>query len=130
MTRRISFLLLIVGVFLSCTARAYEFEKARADMAQDLMSCMTYYNYLAKTDQASGRDSSTMDYNARWALRLAQTYLPEMKRLAAMSDLSAKVINKILKEEGPERLVLSYAESCKSILEHPTDRMQYWLDKK
>lgn len=122
--------MLIAWLFLSSTARAYEPEKASANTAQDLMTCMTYYNYWAKTDRASGRDSATMDSNARWAFKLAQIYVPEMKRLDAMSDLSAKIINKILIEEGPERLVLSYAESCKSILEHPTDRMQYWLDKK
>ncbi len=122
--------ILIVGLFVSNIANAYDLERAKANMAQDLITCMTYYNYGAKVDHRDGTDPTNMETSARWALDLAEIYLPQMKRLDAMSELSVKLINKLVKEEGSERLVLNYADSCKAMLEHPTDRMQYWLDKK
>ena len=122
-------ILLMACLVGSSSAHAYDRETARANMAQDLMTCMTYYNYNAKANRRDGQDPANMDNSARSALTLARVYEPQQKKLEAMSELSAKMINKLVQEEGFTRLVLNYAESCKSILEQPTDRMQYWFDK-
>jgi hypothetical protein len=123
-------ILVVTGLLFSSSARAYELERASENMAQDLMTCMTYYNWWALADKKNGDDPATMQYNAKWALTLAQQYLPSMNKLDAMSELSAKLINNVVKEGGSARLVLTYGDLCKSALEHPTDRMQFWLDKK
>jgi len=123
-------IILIAGLFLAGSAHAYELERAKANMAQDLMFCMTYYAYWGKLDKSEGIDTSKMFDNAKWALNLAQVYEPEIKKLDAISELAVNEINKVTKEEGSTRLVLTYAESCKAMLEHPTDRFKYWQDKK
>lgn len=122
-------ILMVAGLFFTSAAHPYELEQANANMAQDLITCMTYFNYWSKVNRRDGTDSAPYDTSAKWALRLAQTYLPEMKKQEAMSELSAKFINKLVEKEGSTRLVLTYADSCKSMLEHPTTRMQFWLDK-
>jgi len=124
------FLALALSGIASSAAYAYEFERARANMAQDVITCATYYTYWVKANQRDGEDSSKFDASANSALTLAQVYEPEVKKLQAMSELSARLINKVVKEEGSTRLVLTYADFCKSILEQPTDRMQFWLDKR
>lgn len=121
---------LVIGLLLACSANAYEIEKAKANMAQDLMFCMQYYNFWSAADKADGKDSTSMDKSAMWALNLAQLYEPSIKKLDAMAELAANQINKVSKEEGATRLVLTHAESCKAMLEHPVDRFNYWQEKK
>ena len=123
-------ILVVTGLILSSAAHAYEFERASANMAQEVITCATYFTYWSKANKRDGLDSANFDTSANSALTLAQIYLPEVKKLEAMSALSARLINKVVKEEGATRLVLTYADFCKSMLEHPTDRMQYWLDKR
>lgn len=121
-------------ILLAClsgnAAHAYDLETARANMAQELITCMSYYNYWSKVNRNDGVDSTRFDDSARTALNLAQLYVSEMKKLEAMAELSARTVNKINAEEGSTRLVLTYGDTCKSMLEKPTDRMQYWLDKR
>ena len=130
MSRIVRCIFVTAALFASSAAQPYDFERASANMAQDLMTCMTFYNFWRGIDLRDGKDSSDMEYSARWALRLARIYEPHPKKVEAMGELSVMIINKLVQEEGSARLAVNYAEPCKSMLEHPADRMQYWLDKK
>lgn len=122
--------LLFIGTSLCQPSFAYDTERANANMAQDLASCMSFYLYFAKESRMEKLDDSTWIYNANWALILAKIYEPNMKKLEAMSDLAAMEQNKVVNDEGIARIVVMRADSCKDILEHPAARGQYWMDKK
>ena len=121
-------LLLFAVLMTSSSAKSYELERAKANMAQDLMSCMSYYLWA----KSFGNDnySSQANDSAKWALNLAQVYEPSIQKLDAMAELATNEIVKVSKTEGTTRLVLTYAEPCKAMLEHPVDRFKYWQDKK
>ncbi len=123
-------IVLILLVLVSNTAHPYELERAKANMAQDLMFCMSYYIFWAASVERDGKDAKQMRDSAKWAVDLAQIYEPTIKKLDAMGELATNEIVRVDKEEGSARLYLTYGDSCKAMLEHPATRFNYWLGKK
>lgn len=122
-------LAVLVALFSGTTA-ALEPEPAKERMAQDLLDCMAYYSHQSKANERDGFEASRYTRAADSALILAQVYLADSKKLEPMTALSQAEISRVALDRGGAWLMLNYAYPCKTWLENPAARMQYWLDKR
>lgn len=130
-----------VLIFVLSSAHAYPEDQALANLAEDYADCATYFTILIVAAQkysehdSSGRWAKTAeDYkgtltNSIAMLRVTMVGQPD-KYLTSKLDLHMAKNQTILANEGIDRLMLLYADQCKSLMENPKPRTEYWLNKK
>jgi len=121
-------------------SHAYELERAMVNMADDLADCVAYYTIVSadisqrlKENPNDKTEKLFNDYQqgVNTAVSLMQIYMvsqPE-KHLQSKIDLHMQTNIRRLGEEGMDRLIFLYSDSCKAMVQSPNDRLDYWLKK-
>ena len=73
--------------------------------------------------------SKALQESGKQAIELAKQYVPDERQLGQMGGAAAEMFIFTSAKSGWEKINNTYAEPCKSILEKPEDRFQYWLNK-
>lgn len=80
----------------SASALALEPGPAKEKMAEDLVNCTAYYQYMAKANQRADLDAARYLRAAESAAILTQIYLPDANKVAAL----AKIANREIEKKG------------------------------
>lgn len=123
--------LLCVALFLPAAAEALPNAAARDELASELAVCASYYSVGAVLSENSGHadEATKLRPTIETALDLSSK-LSSQKKAQARYELAMQSHLKTFKEEGFARLILQHSEPCKVALEHPDERLQYWLNRK
>jgi ribosome-binding factor A len=114
---------------------AYDAERVKAHLSDDLVHCTVYYQF----DALSAKEGNRKDIEAaavtskNYSLELLVALRPqkeEIPKIEADIDSSLKQFAGVIKKEGWSRLTLQYGDLCQKLLENPKARIQYWLDKR
>ena len=135
---RIHLIVLALLASASCQCRAYVLQRSMDNFAEDVSACVAFYIIVG----VDARRNAAQD--ARWGevatkyeatlqraldlLRLTMTGRPETY-VQAKIDLRMQGSLKILQSEGIDRLMFLHADSCKSLMENPDSRLEYWKQK-
>ena len=127
---------LLVTVLFACRAYAYDIPTALANLTEDYADCAIYYSLSVQLAGSMNRveEAKNLQATADHALKLYLTAMNDKSdnqlKSKAKLELHFKTNTQILKEEGMDRLNLMYSDRCKSMMENPDQRMNYWLNKK
>lgn len=118
-------------LLLATRANALTPADAQDEFASELAFCASYYSVGAVASENSGHkeEATKLQPTIRRALELSGK-LSSPKKTRARYELAMQSHVETFKEEGFARLILQYSESCKSALEHPDARLQYWVNQK
>lgn len=121
-------------------ARAYEQQRALDNMAEDVSACVAFYIITINFAKANAHQQ----HNKGWA-NAAEAYMPTLqnaiqllrvtmaskpqKFMDSKIDLRMQEQMKILKNEGMDRLIALHLDACKTLMEHPDQRLKYWTEK-
>ena len=135
---RIRPFLLVLLASASFQSRAYDLQRSMDNLAEDVSACVAFYTIVA----VDAKRNAVQD--ARWGevatkyeatlqraldlLRLTMTGRPETY-VQAKIDLRMQGLLKTLQSEGIDRLMFLHADSCKSLMENPDLRLEYWKQK-
>ena len=135
---RIHHILLVLLASTSFQSRAYDLQRSMDNLAEDVSACVAFYTIVA----VDAKRNAVQD--ARWGevatkyeatlqraldlLRLTMTGRPE-SYVQAKVDLRMQGSLKTLQSEGIDRLMFLHADSCKSLMENPDSRLEYWKQK-
>ncbi|EMV9318745.1 TPA: hypothetical protein ACVOYJ_004013 [Vibrio diabolicus] len=114
----------------SALSYGYSSERAVANLSSDYATCAAYYLFMAKGLEASGSDSSQLNDLGAMAFEGAVMFSNE-----EVSKSRVKLSYKQLIEETDSDysnsaiLIDKYGSTCKSVLEDPEARLNYWLEK-
>ena len=122
----------LLGTLLLWSGSAYalRFTDAQDEFASELAFCAGYYSVGAVASENSGHkeESARLQPTIQRALEMS-AMLSNPKKSQARYELAMESQVKTFKEEGFARLMLQYSAPCKSALEHPDERLQYWVRK-
>ena len=125
--------LALIGTLLLWSSGVYALTSAEAqdEFASELAFCAGYYSVGAVASENSGNkeEATRLQPTIQRALKLSAK-LSNPKKAQARYELAMQSQVKTFKEEGFARLMLQYAAPCKSALEHPDERLQYWVSQK
>ena len=109
---------------------AHDYQRAKANLGYEYAECSGYYTYGAIAAKENGKEdlANQSQKNADQALKMALA-LQSAEIVQANVELAEKSQGEILKKEGFSRLILKYADNCKTALEDPDARIKYWQDK-
>ena len=124
-------LLTICLCTFSVLSHAYSSERAIANLSSDYATCAAYYLFMAKGLEASDSDSSQLTRMGILAFEGA-VMLSNKKVTKSRVKLSYQ---QFVEETGSNFsnsaiLIEKYGLICKSVLENPETRLNYWLNKK
>ena len=128
---------LIVLFFGSCTALrafAYEPERAKTNLASDFAECISFYVISAEGLRRSDADV-TLIQRADQAASAAYDFAVSLSNVdvtQARAELSMKEQRKLLMGDFSNFSILlnKYGEFCQQIIEHPEERLEYWLERR
>ena len=125
----------IIGVsfFVSQSAYGYDEERATANLASDFAECSAYYILAAEALRRSAKEE--LAHKALEASDSAYLYaikFSDPKVAAAKVRLALDKQRKEMDHDFSKFsiLTLKYGEMCRSALESPEARLEYWLKKK
>lgn len=112
------------------TAQALTSEQAARRAANELVDCAAFYlsGSITLDKQGNAKQANQFEGFSRYALELARTNLPVssiQRRMATAQAGNAE----LMKDGSITPLVDKYASTCKSALENPGARMNYWSDQ-
>lgn len=112
------------------TAQALTNEQAARRAANELVDCAAFYlsGSITLDKQGNAKQANQFEGFSRYALELARTNLPVssiQRRMATAQAGNAE----LMKDGSITPLVDKYASTCKSALENPGARMNYWSDQ-
>jgi hypothetical protein len=124
--------LVLLGALSLLSSGVYGLTPAEAqdEFASELAFCAGYYSVGAVASENSGHkeESVRLQPTIQRALELSAK-LSTPKKAQARYELAMQSQVKTFKEEGFARLMLQYAAVCKTALERPDERLQYWAGK-
>lgn len=123
----------ILSAFLATTTSAYEPERAKSNLASDFAECIAYYTISAEGLRRSGAEASLIDA-AEKAASVAFELGADLSNLdvtGARAELALKEQTELMRHDYSNFAILinKYGEFCKQLLDHPEDRLKYWLAK-
>lgn len=108
------------------------------NLAEDVSACVAFYIVVGvDARRSAAQDPRWGEVTAKYEatlqraldlLRLTMTGKPETF-VQAKIDLRMQGSLKVLQSEGIDRLMVTYADSCKSLMENPDSRLEYWKQK-
>ena len=112
------------------SAHALSNEQAARRAANELVECAAFYlsGSIALEKQGHAKEANQFDGLSRYALELARTNLPVstiQRRMATAQAGNAE----LMKDGSITPLFDKYASTCKSALENPGARMNFWSDQ-
>ena len=124
------FALLASTLLVSVSAEALPLADAQDELASEFAFCASYYSVGAVLSENSGHkdEAKRLQPTIERALELSSK-MSTQKKAQARYELAMQSHVKTFKEEGFARLMLQYSESCKAALEHPDERLQYWVNR-
>ena len=135
---RIHHLLFVLLASSSFQSRAYDLQRSMDNLAEDVSACVAFYTIVAvDAKRNSVQDAKWGEVAAKYEatlqraldlLRLTMTGKPETF-VQAKIDLRMQGSLKTLQSEGIDRLMFLHADSCKSLMENPDSRLEYWKQK-
>lgn len=117
--------------FYSALSHGYTSERAFANLSSDYATCAAYYFLMSKGLEANGSDGS--HYRRMGVLAF------ESAVISSNDEVSKSRVRlsyqQLAKETGNNYsnaaiLIDKYGVTCKSALEDPESRLNYWLEKK
>jgi len=122
-----------VSLFVLESTYGYEEELATANLASDFAECSAYYILAAEALRRSAKEDL-----AQKALEASDSAYLHAIKFSNPKVAAAKVrlaFDKQRKEMDHDFskfpiLTLKYGEMCRSALESPQERLEYWLKKK
>jgi hypothetical protein len=113
------------------TVFAYPPDQAKANLASDFAVCAAYYTLMKEAPHPEMKDNPQVLASAKASWDLAVSFSNEDTTKARM-QLATKSMISEMKNDWTNFAVLinKYAYDCKSFLERPTERFQYWLQKR
>lgn len=123
----------ILSAFLATAASAYEPDRAKSNLASDFAECIAYYTISAEGLRRSGAEAFLIDA-AEKAASIAFDFGVELSNVevtGARVELAVKEQTELMHHDYSNFAILinKYGEFCEQLLEHPEDRLQYWLAK-
>ena len=123
-------LLLLAALLAVQPALAMNYDQASKRAAGEMVECAAFYltGSVELDKQGHAKEANQFEGFARYALDLARATLPMasvQKKLAAAQEANAEV----LKGGSLSPLVAKYGDSCKTLLEKPGARADYWRDQ-
>ncbi|HHK8465385.1 TPA: hypothetical protein ACQYBX_004661, partial [Vibrio parahaemolyticus] len=116
--------------FYSALSYGYSSERALANLSSDYATCAAYYLFMSKGLEASGSDGSQLREMGKLAFESAVISSNE-----EVSKSRVKLSYQQLAKETDSNysnaaiLIDKYGVTCKSTMEDPESRLNYWLEK-
>jgi hypothetical protein len=112
---------------------SYDKERAKANLADDFATCATYYLTMAEGAKTAKKAdvSKAMEHMGTLAMSLA-IELSNEKVTSARMELTVQEMAHETDHNWSNSAILinKYGQLCKHLIEKPTDRLQYWLERR
>ena len=135
---RIQYIVLLLLASTPFHSRAYDLQRSMDNLAEDVSACVAFYTIVtvdarrnavqdAKWGEVAAKFEATLQ-SALDLLRLVMTGRSE-NFVQSKIDLRMQGSLKTLQSEGIDRLMFLHADSCKSLMENPDTRLEYWKQR-
>jgi hypothetical protein len=115
-------------------AAAYDTERVKRNLSDDLVHCTVFYQFgVLSAREAKRKDietaANTSKNNSLALLVALRPQKEEIPKIEADIEVSLRQFAGAIKKDGWPRLILQYGDLCQQLLENPKARIQYWIDK-
>jgi hypothetical protein len=137
---RIHHVFLVLLLLMPPQCYAYDLQRSMDNLAEDISTCVAFYTVVV----VNAKQNAEQLHDAKWReiarmyettlsraldlLRLTMTGKPDTF-VQSKIDLRMQGALKTLQTEGIDRLMYLNADSCKSLMENPDLRLEYWKEK-